>query len=371
MKSIPLVLTILCSSYAYAQSEAIHENSESEPNSWFIGHSPINNANQSLLEGDLSSTFKSLVEVWQSLPAAYQLDNLNQLLAQSVSVDCGKSFFQTSLPSNIKQLRFSMERAYTLGQLSQHIQVYTTTDKLIQSITINQWPELEILKKDQLEPIRIFSKPLKQKKKEEEDETDIEYQYQLGKEVTESIKPGLYEVKFDFEDQSDWSSLLLIGNLKLNHQLVWHPDDTWSIQKLALLNPSCPSPELKVTAFSEKENQLEPIWEESYTSKYPTQMPKNQLSTGKYLLQIALSSTRYQGDIKIDQTQKITKNHAIIDKKTKELMQMFDNDMPNLTHEEQQKAVEKVQEFMASGMSTGEAIQKVADLIRKEYKEKE
>lgn len=36
----------------------------------------------------------------------------------------------------------------------------------------------------------------------------------------------------------------------------------------------------------------------------------------------------------------------------------------NLTHEQQQKAVEQIQELMAQGMSSGEAIQIVAKALR-------
>ena len=36
----------------------------------------------------------------------------------------------------------------------------------------------------------------------------------------------------------------------------------------------------------------------------------------------------------------------------------------NLTHEQQQKAVEQIQELMAQGMSSGEAIQIVAIALR-------
>ncbi|CAM4141916.1 MULTISPECIES: YoaH family protein [Vibrio] len=46
---------------------------------------------------------------------------------------------------------------------------------------------------------------------------------------------------------------------------------------------------------------------------------------------------------------------------------MFD-DLPPLTHEEQQKAVERIQELMANGMSTAQAIKQVAEDIRKEFK---
>ncbi|MDB1126279.1 YoaH family protein [Vibrio algarum] len=47
---------------------------------------------------------------------------------------------------------------------------------------------------------------------------------------------------------------------------------------------------------------------------------------------------------------------------------MFD-DIPTLTHQEQQEAVEKIQELMQQGISTAEAIKIVAQQIRKEKAE--
>lgn len=49
---------------------------------------------------------------------------------------------------------------------------------------------------------------------------------------------------------------------------------------------------------------------------------------------------------------------------------MFD-DLPPLSHQEQQQAVEKIQELMAKGTSTTEAIKIVAEQIRSEYAEKQ
>ncbi|HAS6347055.1 YoaH family protein [Vibrio sp. IRLE0018] len=46
---------------------------------------------------------------------------------------------------------------------------------------------------------------------------------------------------------------------------------------------------------------------------------------------------------------------------------MFD-DLPPLSHQEQQKAVEEIQNLMAQGMSTAQAIKIVADKIRAEHK---
>ncbi|PWC12196.1 YoaH family protein [Brenneria corticis] len=42
--------------------------------------------------------------------------------------------------------------------------------------------------------------------------------------------------------------------------------------------------------------------------------------------------------------------------------------MPALTHEQQQEAVERIQELMSQGMSSGQAIAIVAAEIRKQHK---
>jgi len=47
------------------------------------------------------------------------------------------------------------------------------------------------------------------------------------------------------------------------------------------------------------------------------------------------------------------------------------NDIPTLSHQEQQEAVERIQQLMAKGISTGEAIKIVAEQIRQEQKDKE
>ncbi|TYB01261.1 YoaH family protein [Aggregatibacter actinomycetemcomitans] len=45
---------------------------------------------------------------------------------------------------------------------------------------------------------------------------------------------------------------------------------------------------------------------------------------------------------------------------------MLDNDLLHLTHEQQQLAVEKIQELMAQGVGSGEAIALVAKKLRKQ-----
>ncbi|WP_261818217.1 YoaH family protein [Vibrio gallicus] len=49
---------------------------------------------------------------------------------------------------------------------------------------------------------------------------------------------------------------------------------------------------------------------------------------------------------------------------------MFD-DLPPISHAEQQKAVEEIQRLMSEGMSTAQAIKLVAERIRAEYKNKQ
>lgn len=50
---------------------------------------------------------------------------------------------------------------------------------------------------------------------------------------------------------------------------------------------------------------------------------------------------------------------------------MLDSDLLNLTHEQQQLAVEKIQELMAQGMGSGEAIALVAKQLREQNAQKQ
>ncbi|MGC7589843.1 YoaH family protein [Bisgaard Taxon 46] len=50
---------------------------------------------------------------------------------------------------------------------------------------------------------------------------------------------------------------------------------------------------------------------------------------------------------------------------------MLDNVLLNLTHEEQQKAVEQIQALMAQGIGSGEAIAKVAQALREQYSQED
>ncbi|MBE3858856.1 YoaH family protein [Vibrio parahaemolyticus] len=47
------------------------------------------------------------------------------------------------------------------------------------------------------------------------------------------------------------------------------------------------------------------------------------------------------------------------------------DDLPPISHKEQQEAVERIQELMAKGTSTAEAIKIVAEQIRAEYAAKQ
>lgn len=46
-------------------------------------------------------------------------------------------------------------------------------------------------------------------------------------------------------------------------------------------------------------------------------------------------------------------------------------DMLNLTHEQQQQAVEKIQQLMQQGVNSGEAIRLVAEQLRQQVKRQE
>ena len=50
---------------------------------------------------------------------------------------------------------------------------------------------------------------------------------------------------------------------------------------------------------------------------------------------------------------------------------MLDSALLGLTHEQQQQAVEKIQQLMAQGIAAGQAIAMVAEELRKQHQNKE
>ncbi|WP_439327640.1 YoaH family protein [Lonepinella sp. BR2357] len=50
---------------------------------------------------------------------------------------------------------------------------------------------------------------------------------------------------------------------------------------------------------------------------------------------------------------------------------MLDNALLGLTHEQQQQAVEQIQQLMAQGIPAGQAIKMVAEQLRKEFTQDE
>ncbi len=70
-----------------------------DPTGWFEKNTPLTQAHQHLLNNDLQSMFSSLVEVWQLEKNNNLKTHLNNLLIQSLNVDCGRGLdtnhFQT------------------------------------------------------------------------------------------------------------------------------------------------------------------------------------------------------------------------------------------------------------------------------------
>lgn len=324
---------------------------------WFTEQTPLTHAHQALLENRLQDAFGNMVEVAQNMPSDDQRESLDDILSQVIDIDCGQSFQQKALPDTIRFLRLSTQRTYTFGRLNLGLVVEVESKDEIRNFKLVEWPDDTIIssKTPKLRDIRHH---------QEEDEHL--YQYRLETNIKAPPEPGLYQLSLSFKHGGSWNTDILIGSYRFSRSLVWLPNETWQIQHLALKKDLCPSPTLNIRVFADEKRTEPPVWGKEYVNNYPNQVPDTKLPAGHYWLELSLVNTRYQGGIRLDQTQKVIKNYVINPVKKSEIQKMFDDNMPNLTHEEQQKAVEKIQALMAQGIGSADAIKQVADEIKKQ-----
>lgn len=71
---------------------------------WFKSSDALTQVHKHLLDNDLSQMFDSLVEVWQINSSQSREDHLNELFAQALNKDCGKTLTKKTLPDWISSV---------------------------------------------------------------------------------------------------------------------------------------------------------------------------------------------------------------------------------------------------------------------------
>ncbi|OXX53443.1 DUF2861 family protein, partial [Vibrio sp. V10_P2A27P122] len=106
---------------------------------WFDQITPLTQAHQNLLNNNLEAMFNSLVEVWQLEHNKNIQSHLNELLLQSLTVDCGKSLDKKPLPEWLKSITINRQEIQSPGRDAFHVDIEVDAEKPLADIRLAQW----------------------------------------------------------------------------------------------------------------------------------------------------------------------------------------------------------------------------------------
>ncbi|GHZ78153.1 hypothetical protein VCSRO81_3375 [Vibrio cholerae] len=110
-----------------------------DPTGWFEKNTPLTQAHQHLLNNDLESMFSSLVEVWQLEKNKNLKTHLNNLLIQSLSVDCGRGLDNKPFPDWIQGVTIRRVDVQSPGRDAYQVAIDTKTKVPITDIRLTKW----------------------------------------------------------------------------------------------------------------------------------------------------------------------------------------------------------------------------------------
>ncbi|MCG3759121.1 DUF2861 family protein [Vibrio cincinnatiensis] len=265
---------------------------------WFETNTPLTQAHQNLLTNDLESMFASLVEVWQLEQNQNIQTHLNDLLIQSLSVDCGKGLQSKPFPEWIKSITITNVDIQSPGRDAYQVLVEAQTNKELVDVKLTKW-----VKKPLSTDVILNLKG--------DNVTNDWRTYLKRYNLNTKLPIGLYRLDITANDQESWSSWVIFGEPKAKQTVRWASKDKWVVDKNALLNRYCPLPKLDVSVFDYIDSEYKEIWTKSYESDYPTELELTSLASDRYVLAVSMTHQRWQGVITIEQAQVISKTYNV------------------------------------------------------------
>ncbi|MCG3726005.1 DUF2861 family protein [Vibrio cincinnatiensis] len=265
---------------------------------WFETNTPLTQAHQNLLTNDLESMFASLVEVWQLEQNQNIQTHLNDLLIQSLSVDCGKGLQGKPFPEWIKSITITNVDIQSPGRDAYQVLVEAQTNKELVDVKLTKW-----VKKPLSTDVILNLKG--------DNVTNDWRTYLKRYNLNTKLPIGLYRLDITANDQESWSSWVIFGEPKAKQTVRWASKDKWVVDKNALLNRYCPLPKLDVSVFDYIDSEYKEIWTKSYESDYPTELELTSLASDRYVLAVSMTHQRWQGAITIEQAQVISKTYNV------------------------------------------------------------
>ncbi|ANU38416.1 DUF2861 family protein [Vibrio scophthalmi] len=265
---------------------------------WFDSNSPLTQTHKHLLNGDLNAMFSSLVEVWQLEDNITLKPHLNDLLLQSLEVDCGKSLDDKTLPDWLKGIVVKRTEIQSPGRDAFRATVEVQTQREITDISLMRWVDKSISSDNTLDIVR------------ENNESGM-VTYSKRYNINNKLPMGLYRIDVVTKDNESWSSWLVLGDPQADMTVRWSSKDHWEVEKHALLNTNCPLPKLNTALYDYVDGTYNQVWSGNYESDYPTSLPMDQIESGRYVLAVSMIHRRWQGKIMVEQAQIISKTYDV------------------------------------------------------------
>ncbi|MBW3698062.1 DUF2861 family protein [Vibrio sp. T187] len=268
-----------------------------QANDWFKESNSLTQVHKHILDNDLPTMFSSLVEVWQSSESKQHRQHLNELFAQSLNKDCGKSLTKPSIPEWLNAVTVRRHAIQSPGRDTYRLVVEVESKNRVSEIDLTKWVDKTI----------STDSDFNQSKSIDGANDVYKKRYNLGN----SLESGLYRLTVSGDSNRSWSTWIVLGEFSIRQQVRWSSKDSWIIDKKELLNPYCPLPTLDVGLYDYVEGQYEQVWGKTFESDYPKTLENNKFSNDRYVLAVSMNHARWQGDIVIEQTQTISKTYDI------------------------------------------------------------
>lgn len=266
---------------------------------WFQKSTPLTQAHQNLLNNDLASMFASLVEVWQLDHNKNIRSHLDELLLQSLTVDCGKGLDNKAFPDWISGVTLRRIDIQSPGRDAYQVLIDAKVTKAISDIKLTQWVDKP------LSSDSTFTRT------DRDSVTSNAQSYLKRYNLNTKLNMGLYRLDITAADKETWSSWIIFGHPQAKQTVRWASKDQWVVEKNALLNRYCPLPKLGVSVFDYEDGKYKEIWKQTYESDYPTKLEQDDLPDDRYVLAVSMTHHRWQGPIVIEQSQVISKTYDV------------------------------------------------------------
>ncbi len=268
---------------------------------WFTANSALNKAHEHLLNNDLAGSFTAMVEVWQKPATPAIQNNLNNLLNQSLDIDCGRSLSNKALPSWIQSLSITRQTLESPGRRTFRAVLNANATESIKSLAFKSISDKAIsVDADSTEP---------------GDNVTESHAFQTRYNLNNNLPAGLYEVEIESDSGQTWAHWIIISDSNDKYTARWTGKDSWIIEKTFIPNRFCSLPLLQIALYDYKDNSYTEVWSKQYESDYPTTIDSPQLEPQRYVLAVSMTHERWQGDIVIKDQRVISKSYDLSEDK--------------------------------------------------------